>query len=486
MTQATSVKNNNVKDWFCIAVMFLLFFGVPQLPPFGHVTEFGMKVLGVFLGLLWGWVFIDLIWPSVLGFFILSLTGWTTPLGAVMAGFSNVTVSMMIVACAFAYCLSKVGVSEAIAYWILSKKIFVGKSWLLCAVIIIVAQLVGMAGGSFAGIFLMWSIIKAIADINNVPKGSMVTSFLYTATLISGMNGSVMVPFMPTIFMYSGFLENVVGTVPLGIQFMVVGELQVLLAGLALLAVAKWIFKMDTTGFLLTEELRAEYAAKKITRIQKIGLVATLVFFLALMLPTALKGDFWSVIGGWGIVGWSILYIVLFNILKDDEGKPACTVMDCFSNGITWGPVLLFMVTIPLAAAMESEQVGILATVNTWCMSLFGDMSLFALYVVIAVVIGLLTQVLHNVIVGAIFIPVLAPIVVSLGGDPLTFFLIIYATLQNSYATPAASMQASLIFGKEDVPRKHSYAFGIAYFLVGTLVTIMLIPVCDILFAGLM
>ena len=38
--------------------------------------------------------------------------------------------------------------------------------------------------------------------------------------------------------------------------------------------------------------------------------------------------------------------MVFFNLLKDENGSPVCTVSDCFCKGIAWGPVLLFMLPI--------------------------------------------------------------------------------------------------------------------------------------------
>lgn len=136
--------------------------------------------------------------------------------------------------------------------------------------------------------------------------------------------------------------------------------------------------------------------------------------------------------GQWGIVGWSIIYIVFFNILKGEDGEPVCTVADCFNHGIGWNAILLFMVTIPLAGAMESEEIGIIATVYDWCMALFGNMSLYMLYIAIAIFIGLLTQFLHNMVMGAIFTPIFAPIVIAMGGNPITFFMVI----TQHYAVP--------------------------------------------------
>ena len=479
-----SSKKFDVKEIVCIAVMFVLFFGVQYLPPFGHITPLGMKVLGVFLGLLWGWVFVDLVWTSLLGFFILSLTGWTTPLGAVMSGFSNATTSMIVMSYCFAYCLSKVGVTESIAYWVLGKKVFVGKPWILVTALVLTAQLISVAGGSFAGIFLMWGIVKSISDMNGLPKGAPVTCLLYAMILYAGMLGGSMVPFMGGVIMYGGFLTKATGIVVEGLPFLAAGQIYGIVSEVLLILVARFLFRMDASGFNINNEMCEGYAAYKNSRVQKIGLVATLVFFLAMCLPSVLKGSIWTTLGSWGIVGMSILYLVFFNLVKDDEGKPVCTVAECWERGIAWGPILLFMVTIPLANAMESEQIGIIATVNEWITGLVGGLDLYVLYIAIAIVMGFMTQLLHNLVMGAIFIPIFAPIVISMGGNPITFFMVIYAALCCSFATPAASMQSALIFAHDEVPSGQAYTYGIAYYIVSTITIIAMIPLFDLMFAG--
>ena len=158
---------------------------------------------------------------------------------------------------------------------------------------------------------------------------------------------------------------------------------------------------------------------------------------------------------------------------------------DCFQKGVAWGPILLFMVTIPLATAMESEEVGIMATVNEVCTPIFSSMGTTAMLIAIVILIGLLTQVLHNLVMAALFTPVLAPIFIAMGGNPITFFFVLYAALCCSFGTPAASMQAGLIFGHDEVPSKHAYLLGWAYYLVTVIIVIAMIPLCNILFAGL-
>lgn len=71
-----------------IAIMFVIAILIGSLPPAGQITEVGMKVLGVFVAILYGWIFVDLLLPSIFGFIGLGLTGYTTINGALSPGFA--------------------------------------------------------------------------------------------------------------------------------------------------------------------------------------------------------------------------------------------------------------------------------------------------------------------------------------------------------------------------------------------------------------
>ena len=53
----------------------IIMFGFGLLPPFSTVTEFGMKMLGILLGLIYLWSFVDMGWPSVVGLIAYLMTG---------------------------------------------------------------------------------------------------------------------------------------------------------------------------------------------------------------------------------------------------------------------------------------------------------------------------------------------------------------------------------------------------------------------------
>ena len=61
------------KYYFHTAIVFLFVFGFGFLPPLAPITTEGMKVAGIFIGVIYGWSTVGMIWPSLLGLFALCL-----------------------------------------------------------------------------------------------------------------------------------------------------------------------------------------------------------------------------------------------------------------------------------------------------------------------------------------------------------------------------------------------------------------------------
>ena len=88
---------SNKKWYFNIAIMLIIYGVFNIIPPISSITEMGMKVLGLTIALLYGWITIDLMWTSLLGFVLLQFTGYITLLPGLVAGLGNSTVMMILV-----------------------------------------------------------------------------------------------------------------------------------------------------------------------------------------------------------------------------------------------------------------------------------------------------------------------------------------------------------------------------------------------------
>ena len=86
-----------------VAIFLLITFGFGFLPPFAQITDVGMKVLGAFLGAVYGWLFIALDWPSLIALLALGISGYAdTTHELFIAGWTFQSVSQSLLSYMFA------------------------------------------------------------------------------------------------------------------------------------------------------------------------------------------------------------------------------------------------------------------------------------------------------------------------------------------------------------------------------------------------
>lgn len=478
---SSAVKGNKM-TYIHIAIMFAITFIVWNLPPFGQITEVGMKVLGVFLGIVYGWIFIDLLWTSFAGFALLTMTGYCSATQAFAAGFGNATFLMVLLPAAFAVALNQIGVSDGIAYWILSRKIFIGRPWVLILAICVTALLMGLFNGGMAAVFLMWTISLKIGEINGYKPGSRVLNMLIAFIVYIAMTAPAMVPFYGSVLLYGGFFTQATGlAIPTG-PMMLCGQIYMIGAMLIMILVSKYVFKVDAKNFTTTPELCEEYGQYKMNKYQKVGFILLLFYFAVLMIPAifpTLPGA--AFCNSLGVIGWTIVYMTVFLIWHKEDGKPVIELMQCF-NSLPWAMLMLLAVTYPLAEAMESADVGITATITATLTPILTKMDVTVLIIATMFAMGIITQFMHNIVMGAIFIPIITPIVISMGGNPYVCWFMMYVALMCAYVTPAGSMMAGMVFGHQTMKAKDAYIFGLLFLVVALFMMLIMMPLLNTMF----
>ena len=81
--------------WVHTCICLLIMFGFGQMAPFGPLTPLGMNLIGIFLGILYGWIFIEIVWPSLAGLLALMLIGGMKPVQLFNKSFGDPIVQMM-------------------------------------------------------------------------------------------------------------------------------------------------------------------------------------------------------------------------------------------------------------------------------------------------------------------------------------------------------------------------------------------------------
>ena len=464
-------------------IMFLITGIICLCPSFGQITPYGMRVLGVFIGVLYGWIFIDLIWPSIFGFVALGLTGVSTVTAALSSGFGNQQLLMILVTIVFAGALDESGLNDFISTWLLKKKIFRKNPWTLIAGILLIAYILGIFGAAMAAVFLLWAVVIRIAELCGFSKKDPLISFCIVTITITAFGGSLVMPFHGGALIYEGFFTQATGVTIAYVPFIIYGFVITALISIILFLTGKYLLRLDAQKFALPEEMLQELEQKQATKQQRISFIILLAFIAALLLPELLPGvPGMALLSKLGLVGTACIAILAMNFITVEE-QPLIDLSRTFTKHVQWPLLLLLAVTFPLADAMKSADSGIMTTVSQFLAPLVAGMGVTAFMIVSMVLLGLITQVTHNIVLGAMFIPFLCPLCAQMGGNQITLWFMIYIILNAAYVTPAGSMQSAMVHGHEHMEKKYAYLFGIVNLVVTCLVLALVgIPLGNLLF----
>lgn len=457
----------DMKKYIHYVVMFALIIGIGMMEPFGMITPIGMKVLGVFVGVLYGWLFIDLVWPSVFAFILIPLSGagmlvpnaamYGPQLATLSSGFGNITFLMVAATMIFAGAMEESGASSFLGNWMLRQKFFRKSPWLLIAGILVTAYLLGMANAVLAGVMMLWSIVIRISDMCGLEKQNKLVSFLLPAIVIVGFYGSYTMPFAGGALMHVGFHPIQYDY----IDFFIFTNVIFILTAILFVVASKFVFKLDASAFVLPEEIVTELETVKATPQQKVGL-AVLVGYIVLLFASSILPNVpgMQIIAMLGVAGMSILAILIMGFVPV-QGKTVVNIATVFSKHTPWTLFLLLAATFPLADLMKSADTGIMATINTSIMPIVSNMGLIPFIVVSVLFLGIVTQITHNMVLAAMFMPFLCPIAGQMGGPTaeIIMWFMIFIILNSAYCTPAASMGAALVHGHERMIKKYAYIF---------------------------
>lgn len=102
-----------------IVIMFMFCF--KYVPPFNPgISEVGMQSLGIFIGVLWGWTFVSMIWSGLLGMVAIGFTGIVTVKESLLSGFGADLTMVTLFVFIFAAHMDESGLNSYIAKWFLS------------------------------------------------------------------------------------------------------------------------------------------------------------------------------------------------------------------------------------------------------------------------------------------------------------------------------------------------------------------------------
>lgn len=378
--------------------------------------------------------------------------------------------------------LEDIGLTNAIAQWMLSRKVLAGKPYLFLFVIFLVTYVVSACVGIYATIFLMWGICYQMLLNLGYAKREKMTSFVLIGVAYVSIMGMTVIPWSPWSLMGLKGLATAagqsIGMLRYSIFMLVIALVSVVLFMLA----GKFIVKIDVEKMKNLDALQLDQV--RFDGRQKLGGILTVLMMVLLYAPGILPAG-WSVgifLKSLGALGVIVLLIVLLCAYKT-AGEPTMNFTKA-TAAIPWSMVCLLAAVGPLGSVLMSNDAGIIKALMMTLQPIFVGQSAMMIYIISAVICCVATQFLNNTVLLVVLTPLLCQMSLMFNANPAITAAVVIFGLTAALATPGASSRAGLVFGNNEwIDTKQAYLQGILS-VVAVLITLIVvgIPLGGLLF----
>lgn len=433
------------------AICLFIMFAFGQLPPVEPLTPLGMNLIGIFFGVLYGWIFIEIVWPSLAGLLALMLIGGYKPMMLLNKSFGDPVVQMMFFIFVFCATISHYGLSRFISLWFITRNFVKGRPWIFTLTFLGSIFLLGGLTSASPAAIIGWSILYGVCELCGYKKGDGYPTMMVFGIVFAAQVGMSIIPFKQVPLTVFSAYETMAGVgIDYG-KYMVIAILVCVLAAIFFVLMSRYIFRPDMSRLVDLDVNKLDTEGSLVlNKTQKVILFFLILLVALLLAPNFLPKDFFvtrflKAIGNTGIV---VLLVTIMAAIKVD-GKALLNFKIMVDSGVTWGIVLLLALVQPLSGAMARPESGITPFLMQVLDPLIsgGSPLFFALFIGFAAM--LLTQVMNNGAVGVAFMPILNSYCQATGVPPEIPLIMIVMNVHYAFLTPAASASAALLHGND-------------------------------------
>ncbi len=420
------------------AIVLFMCFVFPQLDPIGALSPKGMALVGGFLGAVWGWSMIDMLWPSFVAVFSMS---WF--LGANMiaaAAFGNVTVVMLMFMFIAMSCITQTGAVTWLIQKLLSMKFFMGKPWVTIGFFFYVAYFIAGFNSVIMAVILI-PVLGSLFKTLKVEPYSKLATFVIMGVMYALLMGQVTFPFMGvslTLLMtYSAMFQS---SLDFASYLMFTFPLSIVMI-LVFMAVMKFVFRVDVSPFAdMTEEALGK--CPPINKDQKKAFIIVIALFGAMICSSiSALGPIYAFINKVSLLGLSALMLIITLLMKCEDGRPFVNV----SEPTSWSIILITALVMVLSTYMNNPEYGIVATITQMMQPMLG-MSPYVFIVCALAIAVFMTHFATNMVLCIVFMPFMVTFASTVGMNPTGIVALLFFSCQMSLATPGGGAPLSAMF----------------------------------------
>ena len=472
---STEVKKDHKYLHFAITLAIMLLFRF--IPPIGSITPYGMAIIGIFIGMVYGWS-VDagnLIWTSLLGLFALALTDYGTAGNALAAAFGNESVMLMLLGMFFLGMLQDSNLTQWLSNKLLSAKFTHGRPWLLTALIVIGPALATILVNQTLVALIMFVVYQSIFEQAGYKKGDLYPAMVLMGFMVVCSVAFSLLPFRGWCLMTVGMAMQ--SGVNINMGGWIISETVTLIV-----TCIGWMVVMFITPGCNVDRLKNvditkyQKELKPLNKRQKVVLFILVANIVGCIFLSFAAGDtgIRMYFGKIGVYGWVIFLIALAMIWKVD-GEPVLNKKTAPSY-FYWDLILVVASAMVVAGQITDEATGITAAIGQLIAPLFG-LSNFMFLFILGMITFILTNCANNVAVTITMMTIAMAMAAQADFNLQAALMVITVYGVIGLLTPAGSVNGAMIHAHEFTTTKSAYISGIIMIVFLTIVmALVLIP----------
>ncbi len=496
MSDAKKIEKTSPLYWVHVVIGLLLMIGFPQLDPIEPITEVGMWIGGIFLGMVYLWSALDSIWPSILGLLLIALySGYTGPevtgYNAVKQVFGAAVGSDTVICILFGMVLfgaiQQFGCTKYLARFFLTRKCFMGRPYVFLFVVFVASFFISGFTMPIASLLILWSLmIETLKEFGYKKDDKIIWVSVFGIYLASTL-GQPLFPFRGAALGITGAFTAITGESVNYSSYILYNLIISAIILLIFLAFIKFIVRPDVTKMkAITPEYFKKNTLPPMNIQQKSILITCFVFIFLLLIPNFLPAD-WAIkqiLESYNSIGiFSICLIVLMII--PIKGKSLFAFKEIAKNGVSWDIFFMVAAAMYICNAVSDDVTGIKQFLVQILQPLLGNKPDLIFVMILIAFIIITTNFANNAGMAIIIMP----IVVAFSGqypDVPTTALCMTITMAAFVAllTPAASPFCAMMHAnKEYISFKQIIILGLPVCVIALIIyTVVGFPIAKLLF----
>lgn len=446
-----SVSNkSDIKTYINVFIVLFFMFGFRFLPPVSTLTPTGMHVLGVFIGSVYGWSVINLIWPTFFAITSMFFIEGFDATSIIANGFGSSTFWIIAFMLIFVMVFERAGGTKFLAFWFITRKFLNGKPLIFTFMFLFADFLVGMLNG-IAALILFNSVLYSICSTVGYEKGNKYPTLMIFGIAFIAMFGSVSHSLMGSPLILAGAFQSASG-IPLTLtDFLKVcwifGVFLILIYSLAI----KFVFRCDLKP-LATVDVTTLVKGD----VLKVSKELKAMFFFIILLVLSVAGMavlpkttvLYNVLNKLTILGVVMILLGIMTYTKIN-GKFLFDFRN-YTGHLQWDCLFICAVVMPLSSMLTMEGTGINDFITAILGGFLNSFSGFAFVAAVLFFGMLLTNLGNNVSICVLLMPVIFSVGQAMGIDPRPVYMCMIFAVHLAMLTPGACPYAALVWGNTD------------------------------------